>query len=137
MLVIVRIAYLEKPLDPPYLENTLAQKDQNLEDAPPLDSSVGALSGITMGPLADNNIALLVFDLRCHLRKKADLFLERVLRRLRLGHIDNTMDVERDLLRVRASPMFIVETIDVFSILACDERVVTVGYTSLVDLIAA
>ena len=57
------ILYLEEALEPPDLEDALADDDAHLEDAPPLDAGVGALGGVAVGALADDNVALLVFDL--------------------------------------------------------------------------
>jgi hypothetical protein len=59
----LRLAYLKKPLQPPDLEETLADEEYQLEDAPPLDARVCALSRIPVGPLADDDITLLVLDL--------------------------------------------------------------------------
>lgn len=54
---------LEKALKPPDLEDALGNNDAHLEDAPPLDTSVGALGGVAVGALAHDDVALLVFDL--------------------------------------------------------------------------
>lgn len=54
---------LEEPLQPPNLETTIGHKDKKLEDAPPLDSAVGALSGVPVRPLSHKNVALLILDL--------------------------------------------------------------------------
>ena len=64
------LAYLEEPLEPPDLEDTLADQDDELKDAPPLDARIGALSRVPVHSLANNDIALLVLDLCnqfCHL----------------------------------------------------------------------
>lgn len=54
---------LEESLQPPDLENTLADDNAHLENAPPLDARVGAFGGVTVCALADYDIALLVLDL--------------------------------------------------------------------------
>ena len=54
---------LEETLEPPNLEDALGDHNAHLEDAPPLDAGVGALGGVAVGALADDNVALLVFDL--------------------------------------------------------------------------
>lgn len=54
---------LEKPLQPPDLEDALANDNAHLEDAPPLHPSIGALGGVAVRALADNDVALLVLDL--------------------------------------------------------------------------
>lgn len=46
------------------------------------------------------------------------------------------MHVERDLFGVGA-PVFVIEAVRVLSILGRIERMVTVGYAALVDLVAA
>jgi hypothetical protein len=55
--------HLEEPLQPPHLESAVCAEDENLEDAPPLDAGIGALGGVPVCPLTDNNVALLVLDL--------------------------------------------------------------------------
>jgi hypothetical protein len=45
------------------LEDSLAQEYTNLEETPPLDTSIGALSCVTVGSLANDNVALLILDL--------------------------------------------------------------------------
>jgi hypothetical protein len=62
------LAYLEEALQPPHLEDTLSHQDYHLEYAPPLDSAVCTLCRISMGPLANNNIRLLIPDLGKELR---------------------------------------------------------------------
>jgi hypothetical protein len=54
---------LEEALEPPDLKDALADDDAHLEDAPPLDAGVGALGGVAVGALADDDVALLVLDL--------------------------------------------------------------------------
>jgi len=46
------------------LEYTLSDKNTNLEDAPPLDSIIRALGCVPMSSFSDNDIRLLVLDLR-------------------------------------------------------------------------
>jgi hypothetical protein len=45
------------------VEDALADDDAHLEDAPPLDAGVGALGGVAVGALADDDVALFVLDL--------------------------------------------------------------------------
>ena len=54
---------LKEALKPPNLEDALGDHDAHLEDAPPLDAGVGALGGVAVGAFADDDVALLVFDL--------------------------------------------------------------------------
>jgi hypothetical protein len=54
---------LEEALEPPNLEDALADDDAHLENAPPLDAGVGALGGVAVGAFTDDNVALLVLDL--------------------------------------------------------------------------
>lgn len=111
---------LEEALEPPNLEDALANDDSHLEDAPPLDAGVGALGGIAVRALADDDVALLVLDLgeefgeeldcgyECQSRvTRADcwlvaltLLLKRVLRCLALRNVDDSVHIEADLLRV-------------------------------------
>ena len=147
------LSYLEKPLQPPHLEDTIPGENQDLEDAPPLDTRVGALGRVPVGALANNNVALLVLDLRnefCHLADcdpsacaclpasvgQLTLLLQGVLRRLRLGYVDDAVNVERNLLGVCA-PVLVVEAVDVFAVLGRMERVVAGGNAALMDLEAA
>ena len=59
----IATTYLEKSLQPPDLKDTLANQDTHLEYTPPLDSAVGALSSISMGSFAHDNVWLLVLHL--------------------------------------------------------------------------
>lgn len=54
---------LEEALKPPDLEDALGNHDAHLENAPPLDTSVGALCGVAVGALTHDDVALLVLDL--------------------------------------------------------------------------
>lgn len=69
---------LEETLEPPDLEDALADHDAHLEDAPPLDASVGALGGVAVGALAHDDVALLVLDLGKELGKLLDCCGRRV-----------------------------------------------------------
>jgi hypothetical protein len=64
------------------------------------------------------------------------LLLQGVLRRLGLGHVDDAVDVERNLLGVCA-PVLVVEAVDVLAVLGGVERVVAGGNAAFVDLEAA
>lgn len=57
------VAYLKEAFQPPDLEDTLANQDHHLEDAPPLDSGVGALCGVSVVSFAEDDIGLFVFNL--------------------------------------------------------------------------
>ena len=57
------VGYLEEPFEPPHLEEPLADEYHQLEDAPPLDARVRALSSIPVYALAHDDVALLVLDL--------------------------------------------------------------------------
>lgn len=64
------------------------------------------------------------------------LLLERVLRRLVLGHVDDAVHVEADLLCVCA-PVLVVEAVGVLSVFGGGEGVVARGDAALVDLVGA
>jgi hypothetical protein len=66
------LAYLEEALEPPDLEEALANQYHELEDAPPLDARVGAFGSIPVYSFADNDVALLVLDLCDEFRHLAD-----------------------------------------------------------------
>lgn len=53
----------EEAAQPPDLEERLAEDDTDNKQIPPLDAGVGALGGVAVGSLSDNNVLLLVFDL--------------------------------------------------------------------------
>jgi hypothetical protein len=63
---------LEESLDPPNLKNALGDQDHDLEKAPPLDSSISALGGISVCPFSDDDVALLVLDLCDQFRKNSN-----------------------------------------------------------------
>lgn len=64
------------------------------------------------------------------------LRLERVLRRVRLGHVDDTVHIERHLL-AGGAPALVAEAVDIFAVGLGFERVVAVGHSLLVHLILA
>lgn len=68
---------LEEALEPPNLEDALANDDAHLEDAPPFDAGVGALGGVAVGALADDDVALLVLDLGEEFGEEFDCGRER------------------------------------------------------------
>jgi hypothetical protein len=59
--------------------------------------------------------------------------LQRILRHLGLRHVDNAVDVERDLLRIRG-PALVTEAVVVLAVGVCGERVVFVGDGLLIVL---
>ena len=66
------LAYLEKALQPPDLEDALADKDSHLKNTPPLDTLVCRLGGVAVDALAQNDVGLLVLDLSEELGKSAN-----------------------------------------------------------------
>jgi hypothetical protein len=50
------LAYLEESFQPPDLEDTLADQDNHLKDAPPLDSAVCALCGVSVRSFTDYDV---------------------------------------------------------------------------------
>ena len=63
---------LEEASQPPDLESALAKQHAHLEDAPPLDTGVGAFGGVAVGSFADDDVALLILDLGEELRELFD-----------------------------------------------------------------
>lgn len=57
------LAYLEKALQPPDLEDALADKNSHLEYTPPLNTLVCRLGGVAVDALAQHDVRLLVLDL--------------------------------------------------------------------------
>lgn len=117
---------LKEPSQPPDLKDALANDDTNDKKIPPLDSTVGALSRVTVGALADNNIALLILYHLQHLEQLAHLRLKRVVRRVRLGYVNNAVHIERDFLG-GGTPMLIAEAIYVFAVVSGLEGEIAVG----------
>ena len=60
---VIGMFHLEKPLQPPDLEDALPYKHAQLKYTPPLDPSVRALCRVPMCPFPDHDVRLLVFDL--------------------------------------------------------------------------
>jgi hypothetical protein len=54
---------LEESLQPPHLEDALANKDRKLEDTPPLDPSVGTLGSVSVDSFSHHDVGLLVAHL--------------------------------------------------------------------------
>jgi len=57
------ITNLKEPLQPPNLKATVGNEYKHLKYAPPFHPTVGALSSVSMSPLSDDDIALLVLHL--------------------------------------------------------------------------
>lgn len=49
-IVSASLSYLEEPLQPPHLEDTLSYQNSQLEDRPPFDPCICALRSIPMCP---------------------------------------------------------------------------------------
>jgi hypothetical protein len=128
--------HLEKALQPPHLEDTLSNDNKQLEQTPPLNTAIGALGRIPVHALANNNVPLLIADLSHVIGQFADLGLEGILRHLRLGHVDDAVDVEGDLLGV-GGPALVAEAVVVFAVGLGSEGVVLVGNGLLVVLAVA
>lgn len=128
--------YLKEPAQPPNLEYTLAQNDPDDKQIPPLDAAVGALGGVTVGSLAHNNVALLVLDHLHHVREFAHLGLERILGRIGLRNVDDTVDVERHFLGGGA-PVLVAEAVHVLAVVFGLEGEIAVGYRLFKCLVLA
>lgn len=89
-----------------------------------------------MRPLAHHNVALFIFHLRHQLAHLAHFLLQRVLRGLGLGYVDDAVHVEGDFLGVGA-PVLVVEAVGVFAVFGGGEGVVAAGDAAFVDLVAA
>ena len=124
--------YLKEPPQPPNLEHTLANDNADDENVPPLDSAVGALGRVTVGALADDNVALLILYPLEKLRKLANLDLEGILGRVGLGNVNNAVDVEGHLLGGGA-PVLVTEAVEVLAVVFGLEGEVAVGDGFLVD----
>lgn len=57
------ITNLKEPLQPPNLKTAVGDEYKNLKYAPPFHPTVSALSSVSMSPLSDDDIALLIFHL--------------------------------------------------------------------------
>ena len=60
------------------------------------------------------------------------LLLQRILGSLALGHVDYSVYVEADLLRV-CGPVLVTEAVLEFAVMVCGERVVAGADRALVD----
>ena len=78
---------LEEALEPPDLEDALADDDTHLEDAPPLDTGVGALGGVAVGAFADDDVALLVLDLGEEFGEELDCWWRAMLATRVMGRL--------------------------------------------------
>ena len=64
--------YLEESLQPPHLENALADKECKLEDAPPFHTRVCAFGCVSVDSFSYDNVGLLIADLSQGIGKTAD-----------------------------------------------------------------
>jgi hypothetical protein len=87
-----------------------------------------------VGAFADDNVTLLILDLCEHLAENAHLLLQRVLRSLALGDVDDAVDVEADLLCV-GRPVFVAEAVEVASIHVGGKAMIAAADGALVDLV--
>lgn len=67
-----QVTHLEKPLQPPNLEDTLPNHHGQLENTPPLDTAIGALCRIPVHTLPNHDIRLFVPNLGKSLGETAD-----------------------------------------------------------------
>lgn len=65
-----RLAHLKEPFQPPHLKYAHSYQDTQLKDTPPLDPRVRALRSVSVRPLPEHNVCLLVLDLRQQLRER-------------------------------------------------------------------
>lgn len=150
--------HFEESPEPPDLEDRLPNDNSDDEDVPPLHSAVGALCGIPVGALADYDVRLLILDLGEDLGKLADYItcqpgakspgiglcrasghtfrLQRVLGRVRLGNVNDSVDVEGYLLARRA-PVLVAEAVDVLAVVLGLKGVVAVRGGLLENFILA
>jgi hypothetical protein len=63
------LSYLKESFQPPDLEDALANQDNHLENAPPLDPAVRAFCGVSVGSFSDDDVGLFVFDLSKEFRE--------------------------------------------------------------------
>lgn len=63
---------LEEATKPPDLEEGLANDKADDKEIPPLDACVGALGGVAVGALTDDDVLLLVLDLGEEVGEGAD-----------------------------------------------------------------
>lgn len=79
-----------------------------------------------MGALADNDVGLLILDLGEQLGQLLDLDLQRILWAVGFRDIDDTVDVEGDLLAV-GTPVLITEAVGVLAVVLGLEGEIAVG----------
>ena len=63
-------------LEVPHLPRYYREQNNSLEDRPPLDTIVGRLSGVSMCPLTNNDVLLLILDCSDAMRQGPNLALD-------------------------------------------------------------
>lgn len=126
---------LKEPLQPPNLKDTLPKQHKQLKDAPPLHPRIRALRRIPMRPLPHNDVPLLILNLRNQLAQMTHLLFQRILRRLRFGHVHDAVHIEGDLLGV-GGPVLVAEAVRVPPVHGRDEGVVSARDGAFVRLVA-
>jgi hypothetical protein len=81
------LAYLEESFQPPDLEDTFANQNDHLEDAPPFDSAVCAFCCVSVGSFTNDDIGLFVFDLSEEFRQLSDWIINLASARLSVGYL--------------------------------------------------
>lgn len=120
---------LEESLDPPNLEGSDTNDDSQLESAPPFDSAIGALCGVSVYSFSQNDVFLLILDLCEEFGQLTDFVLEWVGAWGPWGwlwNVDDTVDVETDFL-VGTGVGFVAEAVGVTAVHCGGERVVAAG----------
>ena len=128
--------YLKEPFQPPDLKDAFAQQHTQLKDTPPLDPPICALGRISMCPLPDHNVGLLILDLTEQIRKMLDFRLQGIIRYLMFRYVYDAVDVEADLLAT-CRPVLVAEAVLEFAVLMGVEAVIAGGNAALVDEVLA
>ena len=123
--------YLKEPLQPPNLKDAFPKQHTQLKDTPPLDPPVRALGRISMRPLPNNNVRLLILDLTQQIRKMLYFRLQWIIRYFVFRHVYDAMYIEANLLAT-CRPVLVAEAVFKFTVLMGVEAVVTGGDAALV-----
>src|SRR4051812_6446366 len=89
------LSYLEESLQPPHLKDALSNQNSQLENRPPLDSSICALCSISVCPFPHDYVRLLILDLRKKLGELPNCIFVSCCEERRTGLADLLLRVDR------------------------------------------
>lgn len=87
------------------LEERVSSNDNNLEETPPLDSGISRFGGISVDSFTDDNVSLFVLNTLDIISKLSDLIFKRARLDIFSTHVNDTVNVESNILSTRRTEL--------------------------------